>query len=230
MFQNSYLIDLGNSGTRHVHANKMRHFVARVHGCSVIDNRDNLFGNVLTPIPVVSNCLLPSQLVEDDKIAHFQPDQRQQLRQLLDEFAERFDDRLGRCDAVVHRIQTTDGFVPRQMCPYRVPDAFKPEVDRQIQDLLDKGLIRPSISPMASPIVCVAKKNGGVRIACDYQYLNSFTVRDAYPMPTIDEVLRSIGKEQYISTFNAKFGYWQIPLAEEHHWLTAFVTHDGLYK
>ena len=131
---------------------------------------------------------------------------------------------------MVHRIQTTDGFVPRQIRPYRVPDAFKPEVDRQIQDLLDKGLIRPSNSPMASPIVCVAKKDGGVRIACDYRYLNSFTVGDAYPMLTIDEVLHSIGKGQYISTFDAKSGYWQIPLAKEHRWLTAFVTHDGLYE
>jgi len=212
--QNSYLVDLGNSGTRHVHANKMRHFVARVQGSSVIDDRDNMFGNVLTPIPVVSSCLLPSQRVENDKIAHHQPDQRQQLRQLLNEFAERFDDRPGMCDEVGHRIQTTDQFVPRQMRPYRVPDAFKPEVDRQIQDLLDKGLIRPSNSPMPSPIVCVAKKNGGVRIACDYRYLNSFTVGDAYPMLTIDEVLRSIGKGRFISTFDAKSGYWQIPLAE----------------
>ena len=76
MSQNSYLIDLGNSGTKHFYANKMRHFVARVHGCSVIDDRDNMFGNVLTPIPVVSSCLSPSQQVEDDKIAHLQPDQR----------------------------------------------------------------------------------------------------------------------------------------------------------
>ena len=83
---------------------------------------------------------------------------------------------------------------------------------------------------MASPIVCVTKKDGGVRIACDYRYLNSFTVGDAYPRPNIDEVLRSIGKGQYISIFDAKSGYWQISLAEEHRWLTAFVTHDGLYE
>jgi len=69
-----------------------------------------------------------------------------------------------------------------------------------------------------------------VRIACDYLYLSSFTVGDAYPMPTIDEVLRSIGKGQFISTFDARSGYYQIPLAEEHRWLTAFVTHDGLYE
>ena len=97
------------------------------------------------------------------------------------------------------------------MRPYRVPDAVKPEVDRQIQDLLDMGLIRPSDSPMASPIVCVAKKDGGVRIACDYRYLNSYTVGDAFPMPTIDEVLRNIGRGHFISTFDARSGYWQVP-------------------
>jgi len=119
---------LGNTGTRHVHVNKMRHLrnslshgvcavvmicvlcallIACVGQCfmtdiTIINPRDNMFGNVLTPIPVVSSCLPPSQRVEDDKIAHLQPDQRQQLRQLLDEFAEPFDDRPGRCNAVVH--------------------------------------------------------------------------------------------------------------------------------
>ena len=90
---------------------------------------------------------------------------------------------------MVHRIQTTAGFVPRQMRPYRVPDAVKPEVDRQSQDLLDKGLIRPSDSPVASPVVCVAKKDGGIRIACDYRYLNTYTVGDACLMTTIDVTL-----------------------------------------
>ena len=47
---------------------------------------------------------------------------------------------------------------------------------------------------MASPIVCVTKKDGGVHIACDYRYLNSYKVGDAYPMPTIDEVLRNIAR------------------------------------
>jgi len=205
--------------------------IAGVAQCFVTDDRDVMFGRVLTSTPVVLCAVLSSQhsslSQQDDKIPHLQPDQQQEIRQLLDEFAEEFDDRPGRCDAVVHRIQTTDGFVPQHMRPYRVPDAFKMEVDRQIQDLLDKGLIRPSNSPMASPIVCVAKKDDGVPIAGDYRYLNSFTVGDAYLMPTIDEVLRSIGKGQFISTFDARSGFWQIPLAEEHCWLTAFVTHSG---
>jgi len=88
------------------------------------------------------------------------------------------------------------------MRPYRVPDAVKPEVDRQIQDLLNKGLIRPSDSPMASPIVCVAKKDGGVRIACDYRYLNPYTVGDACPMTTIDEVLRNLARLVSVACFH----------------------------
>ena len=83
---------------------------------------------------------------------------------------------------------------------------------------------------MASPIICVAKKSGGVRIACDYRYLDSFTVGDAYSMSTINETLSKIGSSKIISTFDAKSRYWQIPVAEEDRWLTAFITHDGLYK
>jgi len=92
------------------------------------------------------------------------------------------------------------------------------------------GFIRPSVSLMASPIVCVAKKNGGVRLAVDYRYLNSFTVADAYPMVTVNEILNKMGSANYISLFDANSGYWQIPVAEEDQWKTAFVTHDGLYE
>jgi len=83
---------------------------------------------------------------------------------------------------------------------------------------------------MASPIVCVTKRNGGVRLAVDDRYLNSFTVPDAYPMVTVNEILNKMGSANYISLFDAKNGYWQIPVAEEDQWKTTFVTHDGLYQ
>ena len=141
------------------------------------------------------------------KVAHLDDDQRAELFQVLDEFADAFSDKPGFCDVVTHRIQTTSDFVPKQMRPYRVPVVFQAAVKRQINELLDMGLIRPSVSPMASPIVCVAKKSGGVRITCDYRYLKSFTVGDAYPMSTINETLVKISKSKVISTFDAKRGY-----------------------
>ena len=81
---------------------------------------------------------------------------------------------------------------------------------------------------MASSIVGVAKKDGGVRIACDYRYLNTYTVGDAliFPMATVNDTLNKLGFAKYISTFDAKSGYWQIPIRKEDCWLTAFITHD----
>jgi len=183
----SYLVDLGNGNRSHMHANKMRHFVARVQGCGVIAECETEFGKVLSPEVVVNESVMPSVTVDPEKLSHLDEGQRAELVEVLDEFVACFSDKPGLCDVVTHRVVTTPDFVPKQMRPYRVPIAFRADVSRQIRELLDMGLIRPSISPMASPIVCVAKKSGGVRIACDYRYLNSFTVGDAYPMSTINE-------------------------------------------
>jgi len=95
MSQNSYLVYLGTNGTRHLHANKMRHFVARVNGCSVNNECDVELGNVITPMPAVVSCDVPSNRIEEVKIAHLQPEQRCELLHLLDEFHDRFGDRPG---------------------------------------------------------------------------------------------------------------------------------------
>ena len=89
---------------------------------------------------------------------------------------------------VTHSILLKDGFKPKRLSAYRVPERLKPEVDHQIQEMLDNGIIRPSQSPMASPLVCVLKGKGGcngIRLAVDYRYVNRFTHGDAYPLPDI---------------------------------------------
>ena len=111
-----------------------------------------------------------------------------------------------------------------------MPEAMKPEVERQIKELLDAGLIVRSDSFMASPLVCVAKKQGGVWLACDYRYVNSFTVADVFPLCTVDEMIRNVGRGRYISLFDAKSGYWQFLVRPKDRWFTAFVTHEGLYE
>jgi len=167
----SYLVDLDNGNIRHMHANKMRHFIARVQGCGVTAKCDTEFSKVLSPEVVTNESVMPSVRVEPEKLSHLDEDQRAELVEVLDEFAACISDKPGLCDVVTHRIVTTPEFVPKQMRPYRVPIAFRAEVNRQIREMLDVGLIGPSVS--------VAKKSGGVRIACDHRYLNSFTVGDA---------------------------------------------------
>jgi len=82
----------------------------------------------------------------------------------------------------------------------------------------DRQSVRWPVQSLAWP------KNGGVRLAVEYRYLNSFTVADAYPMVTVNEILNKMASAKYISLFDAKSGYWQIPVAEERQWKTAFVT------
>ena len=89
--------------------------------------------------------------------------------------------------------------VPRDMRPSRVPDITKPEVDRQIQDLPDMELIRPSDSLMTSTIVCVSKI-GDVQTACDRHCLNTYIADDVYPMLTINDVLQIIARTGTIAT------------------------------
>jgi len=99
--------------------------------------------------------------------------------------------------------------------------------------MLDLGIIKPSKSEMASPIVCVLKgKSGqdGVRIAVDYRYLNKHCEGDAYPLPNVDDMIQRVGKANWISTFDLKGAYLNIPVKPEHQWLTAFVWDEGLYE
>ena len=86
---------------------------------------------------------------------------------------------------------------------------------------------------MASPIVCVLKgKNGknGVRITIDYRYVNRFTLPDVTPLSNMSDLIQQIGKSSFISCFDAKSGYHQVPVKPEHRWLTAFICDSGLFQ
>ena len=141
---------------RHLHANKLRPCTARVQ--SVILDRDKEFGRVLA-LPVVNSNLLPSKRINQAAISHPTCDQRVELLKVLDLFPECFAEKPGFCQVVEHEVITLPGFVPKRSKPYKIPEALKDEVDRQIEVLLKDGFIRPSTSPMTSPIVCVLKKN-----------------------------------------------------------------------
>ena len=102
-----------------------------------------------------------------------------------------------------------------------------------IQEMMDNKIITPSKSEMASPVVCVLKKSGGptsVRLAIDYRNVNKHSMGDCFPAPDVQDVLQKVGRARWISCFNAKNGYWQIPMKKESQWLTAFVCDEGLFE
>jgi hypothetical protein len=183
------------------------------HNCAIIYQNDIDFGEIQTVD--ASACrgqnptVLPSQKIDRATLAHLTSKQQQQLLNVLDQYADCFSETPGLCNAILHEIPTTADFIPKRLCAYRVPEAMKDEVNRQIRELLELGFIKKSNSPMASPIVCVRKKgqdvqiSGGVRICVNFQYLNKFTVPDQIPLPNISEIVQRVGRARHISLFDA---------------------------
>ena len=104
------------------------------------------------------------------------------------------------------------------------------EIKRQIQELLQKGHIRPSSSPCGIPIMLVQKKDGTWRLCIDYRELNKITVQNRYPIPRIDDLLDQLKGEKYFSKIDLKSGYHQVPIEPTDVWKTAFKAKEGLFE
>ena len=135
----------------------------------------------------------------------------------------------GETDLFQLEIETGDTAPIRQPVR-RLPFAVRHEVAQQLRKMQEMGVIQPSNSPWASPIVLVRKKDGSLRFCIDYRKLNAVTKADTFPLPRIDDLLDQLGKSKYFSTLDLAAGYWQIPVHPDSQEKTAFVTHRGLYQ
>lgn len=93
-----------------------------------------------------------------------------------------------------------------------------------------QGIIQPSSSPWASPVVLVPKKDGSLRFCIDYRRLNTITRKDVYPLPRVDDLLVALGEAQYFTSLDLASGYWQIGLSEDARQKSTFVTYNGLFE
>ena len=101
-------------------------------------------------------------------------------------------------------------------------------MEKHIQEMLVEGVISPSNSPWAAPVVLAPKKDGTIRFCVDYWALNEVTKKDVYTLPRVDEVLDALGNSKYRTTLDLVSGYWQTPVQEEDREKTAFITRSGL--
>ena len=111
---------------------------------------------------------------------------------------------------------------------YNAPMSLREEVSKDIDWLLDKGYVRPTDSYWASPIVNVKKPDGSIRLCIDYKRLNKVTVPAPFYMPTVEEVLESVGTACVISKLDLNKRYYQVKVRQEDISKTAFVCHSGL--
>lgn len=128
-----------------------------------------------------------------------------------------------------HTIITGTAPVVR-LPPYRLPHAYRDMVKKELDDMLQGGIIEHSSSGWSSPMVIVKKKDGSLRLCVDYRRLNGRSTMDAYPMPRIDDVIDHLGQAKFISTMDLTRGYWQVPLDQESRAKSAFATPYGLFQ
>ncbi|CAF5162966.1 unnamed protein product, partial [Rotaria magnacalcarata] len=101
---------------------------------------------------------------------------------------------------------------------------------QETQKLLERGQIEESTSPWSSPIVLVKKKNKTMRFCIDYRRLNAITIKNAFPLPRIEEIFDQLSDAVYYTKFDFKSGYFQVPLSKEDRAKTAFSTRDNHYQ
>ena len=101
-----------------------------------------------------------------------------------------------------HKIELKDGFVPKSFKNYNLTPAKQIELDKFLKENLEKGYIRPSQSPMASPFFFVGKTDGKLRPCQDYRYLNESTIKNAYPLPLISEIIDKLKGARYFTNLD----------------------------
>ena len=119
---------------------------------------------------------------------------------------------------------------PVQKSYSSIPRPLYAEVKHYIEDLLNRGWITKSQSNYSSPVVCVRKKDGGLRLCVDYREWNHKTVPDRHPIPRIQETLDNLGGNSWFSVLDQGKAYHQGFVGEKSRHLTAFITSWGLYE
>jgi hypothetical protein len=122
------------------------------------------------------------------------------------------------------------GTTPISKRAYRMPPKKPAELKSQLQELLDKGFIRPSSSPWGCPGLFIKKKDGGLRLCVDYRPLNAVTIKNKYPLPRIDVLFDQLVGAKVFSKIDHRSGYHQIKTRPCDIPKTAFSTRYGLYE
>ena len=112
-------------------------------------------------------------------------------------------------------IDLVPGTKPVSMAPYRMSASELAELKKQLEDLLDKKFVRPSVSPWGAPVLLVKKKDGSMRLCIDYRQLNKVTIKNRYPLPRIDDLMDQLVGARVFSKIDLRSGYHQIKVKDE---------------
>ncbi|CAB4004265.1 Retrovirus-related Pol poly from transposon, partial [Paramuricea clavata] len=157
--------------------------------------------------------------------------QKWKVQQMLKEEADSFsrEGEIGDAKGLQMNIHLTDS-VPVQKNYTAIPRPLYPEVKQYVEDLLNKGYVQKSRSSYSSPVVCVIKKDGNLRLCVDYRQLNKKTVPDRHPLPRVQATLESLDGNKWFTVLDQGKAYHQGYIDPESRHKTAFITPWGLFE
>jgi hypothetical protein len=132
--------------------------------------------------------------------------------------------------SISHHINLIlEGSLPNKVA-YILSSQENEEVRKQVQDLMDKGLIRERLSPCAMPTVLSQKKDGGWRMCTNLRAINKITIRYRFPLPRMDDLMDCLSGAKFFSKIDLKSEYHHIRMREGDEWKTKFKMNEGLYE
>jgi hypothetical protein len=155
-----------------------------------------------------------------------------EIQNLLSQFADIFATKVSYPPprSFYHSIPLLPGARPVHIRPYRYAPHLKDEIEAQVQDMLDNGLIQHSTSPFSSPVLLVKKKDKTYRFYADYRHLNVVTRKGQFPVPIIYGFLDELREASWFSTLDLCSGFHQIPMHPNDCEKTAFQTHNDQFE
>ena len=158
------------------------------------------------------------------------PERHDEFIKILLDYHDLWDNEiLGKAQTASHSIDLTTQ-QPLRYRPRRFTPDQQQEMKNQVESMLKEGVIQPSNSPHSAEVVLALKPGGKWRFCVDFRLLNKFTVTDSYPLPRIDELLRSVQGSKWFAALDLRAGYWQIPMSPADVSKTAFRTNMGLFE
>ncbi|KAL3680455.1 hypothetical protein R1sor_023411 [Riccia sorocarpa] len=137
------------------------------------------------------------------------------VKEFMDVFLEDLPAVLPPKRRIDHKIEVMPGSTPPCKAPYRLAPHELEECKAQIEEMLEKGFIQPSVSPYGAPVLFVKKKDGSLRMCIDYRALNQQTVKNKYPLPRMDDLFDQLREARYFTKLDLRSGYNQIRIADE---------------
>lgn len=159
---------------------------------------------------------------------HLLEEMKPELALLLHNYSKVFEQPIGLLPQREHAysIPLVEGVAPVKVKPYRYPYSHKEQIELMVQQMLDEGIIQPSKSPFSLPILLVKKKDETWRFCTDYRALNNITIKDSFPIPTVDELFGA----KIFYKLDLRSSYHQILVKPPDRHKTAFKTHQGHYE